>query len=146
MTSRDGVSVLAFDPENEIGVDVERLDEAFEFESIVKHFFSAKEIQYIFQPEADSRQRFYHIWTRKEAYLKAIGTGITESLRTEVLDEIMNDIRLIGNGRRPGTFTFRSILFEQDFLITLAIKTVSEPIQAYYLRNFRTGLLEKNEA
>ena len=146
MTSRAGVSVLAFDSENEIGVDVERLDEAFEFESIVKRFFPAKEIQYIFQSKVNSRQRFYQIWTRKEAYLKAIGTGITENLKTEVLNEIMNETRSIGNESRPGIFTFRSILFEQDFRITLAIKAGSEPIQAYYLRNFRTDLLKKNEA
>ena len=42
LSHSSGVSILAFDPENEIGADVEKVDEKFDYELIVQHIFYRK--------------------------------------------------------------------------------------------------------
>lgn len=63
-----------------IGVDLEELNENLNYEPIIKRFFSRKECEYILETKRSSRYRFFLLWTRKEALLKAIGTGIVSHL------------------------------------------------------------------
>lgn len=61
-----------------IGVDVELAEREREFALISERFFSAPERDFLLeQPEAERGAAFYRAWTRKEAYLKAWGTGLT---------------------------------------------------------------------
>ncbi len=59
-----------------VGVDLEDLNKHLNYEPIVKRFFSEGEAEYILDDPRESRDRFFLLWTRKEALLKAIGTGI----------------------------------------------------------------------
>jgi len=62
----------------EIGVDVERIRPDVASEKIAERFFSPREAGTLRELPAEVRQEaFYTCWTRKEAYLKAIGEGIT---------------------------------------------------------------------
>ena len=102
LSHSSGVSLLAFDPGSEIGVDVEMIDEEFDYEPIVKRWFTPEEGKYIWQSKENSRIRFYELWTRKEAYLKAIGEGITKNLGIEVLDSKIHHHSLGGNEKSEG--------------------------------------------
>ena len=61
-----------------IGVDLEFAREGREFTEIADRFFSQAESAELraLPPEA-RRAAFYRAWTRKEAYLKAWGTGLS---------------------------------------------------------------------
>ena len=85
-----GLSVVALSGESEIGVDIEKSDPEFDFELIAGAHFSKAENRFIDAPVAGSRERFYRLWTRKEALLKAIGTGIGENLDVEVYGQVNN--------------------------------------------------------
>lgn len=61
-----------------IGVDVEHIDPVFPFIDVLDDNFSKAEISFI--KKADSRERFFLLWTRKEALLKASGQGLGEHL------------------------------------------------------------------
>jgi len=63
-----------------IGIDVEELNRHLNFEPIIKRYFSGKESEFILESKRYSRNRFFLLWTRKEALLKAIGTGIVSHL------------------------------------------------------------------
>jgi 4'-phosphopantetheinyl transferase len=64
-----------------IGVDVERTREIPDIEEIARRFFRPREIKTFMGLPPDSRmQALYACWTRKEAFLKATGEGIAESL------------------------------------------------------------------
>lgn len=72
--------IIAACPE-EIGVDVERIQLDFEWQDIAEHYFSASELAAL--READltrSTALFYTYWTRKEAWLKAVGLGLVDDL------------------------------------------------------------------
>lgn len=68
-----------------LGVDAERRRPANL--RIAERFFTARETERI-HTSADRQAAFYEVWTKKEAYLKMRGTGLTESLRDfDVFDE-----------------------------------------------------------
>lgn len=68
-----GLALIAVSPAREIGIDVERIDPAFDRAAVARHFFSSSEVR----AASDSAEEFFRIWTRKEAYLKAIGAGFS---------------------------------------------------------------------
>lgn len=65
-----------------VGVDVEKKKEGLAVEKLAQRYFAAGEARRLLE-EAPSEERldnFYRCWTRKEAYLKARGTGLTTKL------------------------------------------------------------------
>jgi 4'-phosphopantetheinyl transferase len=66
---------------NDIGIDVEKVREVDELENIADENFSAQEIKYI-KDASDKTNTFFKIWTRKEAFIKAIGKGIHFPLKS----------------------------------------------------------------
>jgi len=71
------LALIAVTREGTIGVDVERIDCDVELLAIGKRFFSATEhAQLAACTDADRPLAFFRCWTRKEAYLKARGTGL----------------------------------------------------------------------
>ncbi len=65
----------------DVGVDVERLRPVSHLESIARRYFHPAEAGKILDAPAESRhEAFLRCWTAKEAAIKAIGTGLTDSL------------------------------------------------------------------
>ena len=65
-----------------LGVDVERNKKEREIEKLAQRYFAPAEARRLLE-EATPEERldsFYRCWTRKEAYLKAKGTGLTTKL------------------------------------------------------------------
>lgn len=84
------IIVYAFNQQNQLGVDVEYLDYNINYLELSEKYFSKNERAFIVEAKNLNEQvyRFYKLWTRKEAYLKAKGTGLGESLQTlDVLDD-----------------------------------------------------------
>lgn len=73
-----GLALLAFARGREIGVDVEQVRRDFDVEAIAQRFFSAQERKQLAALPAEDRfQGFFRCWTRKEAYIKATGKGLS---------------------------------------------------------------------
>src|SRR5262245_28049295 len=66
-----------------IGIDVERVRNTLEVARLASRFFSAPEQASLEAlPGAEQVDRFFRLWTAKEAYLKATGEGMSRALRT----------------------------------------------------------------
>ena len=64
-----------------IGVDVERVRYDFEVVSIARRFFStAEQKAFSALPGTQHHHAFFDCWTRKEAYVKAVGEGLSHPL------------------------------------------------------------------
>jgi 4'-phosphopantetheinyl transferase len=74
-----GLALLAVTRGREIGVDVERLrDMEQDGEPLAQRFFSPREAAVLRSlPPQLRREAFFHCWTRKEAYIKAQGQGLS---------------------------------------------------------------------
>lgn len=78
-----GCALLAISDHRNVGIDLERIDPATEIESISSRFFTSGECREMLALNPEHRRlRFFDLWCCKEAYLKAVGTGISAGLNT----------------------------------------------------------------
>lgn len=69
--------ILAVAQTQFLGIDVERIREDFGGEDIARSNFALAEANELLAlPESDRSQAFFNCWTRKEAYVKAMGAGL----------------------------------------------------------------------
>jgi 4'-phosphopantetheinyl transferase len=72
------IALLAFTRNRRIGVDVEQIRQDFDTAAIAARFFSAAEQEQLVVLPGDQRhETFFRCWTRKEAYIKATGEGLS---------------------------------------------------------------------
>lgn len=72
------LAVCAVTRDREIGVDVELIRPITEAEQIAKRYFSVREnASFQALPNSERQAGFFYHWTRKEAYLKAEGEGLS---------------------------------------------------------------------
>ena len=81
LTDSEELALVAVGEQDELGVDVESLARASDLEGIAERFFSKAEHRALSaMPGPERTGGFFRAWTRKEAYLKAIGTGLSTPL------------------------------------------------------------------
>lgn len=78
--SHSGELILIAISDNEIGVDIERIESGFKYSDILIHGFNEQEINRI-EEAADNRRLFFKLWTRKEALCKASSKGLDDELK-----------------------------------------------------------------
>jgi len=128
------LAVIAVARGGSLGVDVEYAMRPEMILDVAERFFSPRESAVLrCLPSQDRSTAFYRCWTRKEAYLKALGTGLSKSL--ESFDVSLADdepARLIadrGDPLAPERWSLRDLQVPQPYLATLAIEA-----QAVYCR------------
>jgi 4'-phosphopantetheinyl transferase len=78
-----GLALMAFSLGRELGVDLESLRSDIASEEIAERYFSPHEVAELRSlPPALRTEGFFLCWTRKEAYIKAVGNGLQISLKT----------------------------------------------------------------
>ncbi len=91
ISKTESTIVIAFTDNIEIGIDIEKIsgEKIFSNQNI---FFSGSEIELI---QGDKTiKTFFKLWTRKEAFLKFLGTGITEKANNISLASDRNEIEI----------------------------------------------------
>lgn len=82
------LALYAFTFRRHVGIDVEYMRPHVEFEQVARHSFSPVEQRVLHALSIEARpQAFYRCWTRKEAYIKARGMGL--SLPLDLFDVSM---------------------------------------------------------
>jgi 4'-phosphopantetheinyl transferase len=78
LTHSGELALLAVTNRKALGVDVEREQRATDYALLAQRFFSAPEIADLTAlSAADQPRAFFTLWTRKEAFIKAIGEGLS---------------------------------------------------------------------
>jgi 4'-phosphopantetheinyl transferase len=73
-----GMALYAVAQRCQVGIDLEYMRTDFRWRQIVEQYFSAQECKALLQlPESQQCQAFFDGWTRKEAYIKAKGQGLS---------------------------------------------------------------------
>lgn len=99
--SHSGKWVVVAYSENNIGVDIEKIDRCKNYENaknLAERFFCEEERGFIFENKDLFQQRFIMIWTAKESYLKYKGIGISK------LKDSENTLNLTDKGLYSTTF------------------------------------------
>lgn len=73
--------LYAFSSRNQIGIDIEQIRYDFDEFDLAEKFFSQKETFLLkMQPTQLRKKAFFNVWTRKEAFIKAVGEGLSIGL------------------------------------------------------------------
>lgn len=77
LSHTEGMAVIGLTRSCRIGIDVERLRALSDADLLVERYFAAEEIiAYRSLPSAARPRAFFRGWTRKEAFVKALGAGL----------------------------------------------------------------------
>ena len=111
-----------------IGVDLEYLREMKDAVKLAERFFSPREFELLAGIASEQqREVFFKLWTAKEAYLKAIGTGLTNSLASiDISFDQAGNPKLLAIeadlGATANWFMYPCVP-ETNYVATVAIKT-----------------------
>jgi 4'-phosphopantetheinyl transferase len=107
--------LIAVAQEHKVGIDVERIRSDMEFESIANRFFSPNETAELTSlPPKQKTIAFFNCWTRKEAYIKAQGLGLSLPLGSFDVSLASNDPAILRATRPDAEETSRWTLFSLD--------------------------------
>ncbi len=72
------MALFAFSQGDELGIDIERIKLDIDYENMAEHYFAPGEKAAIRAQESECRpELFFTYWTRKEAYIKGRGMGLS---------------------------------------------------------------------
>jgi len=104
LSHSNGYALFAFTCDREIGVDLEHICEFADMDKVAEQVFSTQEIAVLRSfPEAEKKEAFFKFWTRKEAYIKAIGEGFSSALDTiDISSSPLNASVFVDTGKDSG--------------------------------------------
>lgn len=121
-----GLALLAFCWDAAVGIDVERKRPLPHSEQIAERFFSEQENQIFKSLPAEQRSpAFFNGWTRKEAYIKAIGEGLSCPLDafdvTLAPGEPARLLRIHGRKQAASAWSLHAFTPRPDYTAALAV-------------------------
>ncbi len=136
LSNSEELAILGLVRGREIGVDVEHLRSLSDLEQLATRFFSSRESQTLLGlPAASRSEGFFNCWTRKEAYLKAVGEGITAPLNrfdvTLVPGEPARMLTLEGDAGRAAAWSFHHLRPAEGYLGAVAIEEQGMELSAW---------------
>src|SRR5215216_281129 len=83
LSHSEDLALLAVTWERKVGIDLERVRQGISSQVIARQYFSRSEfIELVGLPFEQREVGFFNCWTRKEAYIKAQGLGLSLSLES----------------------------------------------------------------
>lgn len=127
MSHSGALVVIALSVDRNIGVDVEEIRPIDDIAAIAESHFTPEECRFIFSHALPQQERaFFRCWTRKEAYVKAVGRGLSISLNSfETLDAIRQPVRHMSDGpgaREAATWWLRDLDVPSGYLGAVVVE------------------------
>lgn len=115
-----------------VGVDVERIRDGLDVEKLSARFFAPAEAELLGSlPDPQRRLAFFRAWTRKEAFLKALGQGLRAGLAScEVSLEAGSDDALLsyrGDALAPRRWRLQDVPVHPEYCAALAVENRHKP-------------------
>jgi 4'-phosphopantetheinyl transferase len=111
-----------------IGVDVEEIRAVDDFSVIAESHFTPPECAFIFgHGPADREPAFFRCWTRKEAYIKAVGKGLSIALNSfdTLIASGQSGRRIAGGPDRPdvANWWLADLDVPNNYMAAVAVET-----------------------
>lgn len=112
---------LAIARNMEIGLDIEQIKPIDERRSLIERFFSAQElVLYDKTLSAEQESAFFRLWTRKEAFIKGLGLGLSYPLNNF---SVGIDIPITLNGHETQAWSVHHLEPARGFVGALAVRS-----------------------
>lgn len=134
--SHSGSKILiGLNQKNRIGIDLEQLNPIQDVRAVVENLFSDNEQKMVRTNE--NNQSFYKLWTRKEALVKASGSGLVDGVAALEVSAHINDVVMnIPAVNKLGLGPFRCTTFGigEDYLASVAVDQGSRQFNFFRFR------------
>ncbi|MEO6596805.1 MAG: 4'-phosphopantetheinyl transferase superfamily protein [Planctomycetota bacterium] len=120
----------------ELGLDVEKVRHLESLGEIARRHFSESEFQALSALDGEQKQAaFYRCWTRKEAYIKAVGEGLSMPLDTfDVSVGEVPEFLACRDGREdPKNWSFLDVSPGPEFIAALALRALDQKVSTFRL-------------
>ena len=122
-----GIALYAITHGREIGVDIEYFRPDVEAEKLAERFFSPREAAVLRTlPEHLRKEGFFNCWTRKEAYIKAEGKGMSIPLSTFDVSLTPGEpaalLRTQNHSQETSRWSLQALNPEPSYAAALAVK------------------------
>lgn len=121
-------AVIAVTENNEIGIDIEFKREIADAKNIAVRYFSDDEmIEFLKMKDDKVKDAFFTCWTRKEAFIKAVGEGLSYPLSDFSVSFVNGSAPLIrkiySNPDETKLWSLFNVNTEVNYVSSLAVKT-----------------------
>ncbi len=131
------LAVVAVTLNREIGVDIEYINRDFDVLSVAPSAFSPADFSQLSLLATDERAaRFFAGWTRKEAFLKAVGDGLSGSEQLQSAVSWLSDKDVVdcaNDSAATAHWSLTSFVVREDFKASLAVEGKIETIRFWSL-------------
>ncbi|MBE9222237.1 4'-phosphopantetheinyl transferase superfamily protein [Cyanobacterium stanieri LEGE 03274] len=123
-----------------IGVDIENISKQVKFKQLAQRFFCPSEYALIDQVKPENEaQLFYTFWTAKEAYLKAIGEGLSGGLDSiELSYNFLSENVEITSAKIREEWQIKNCKINDNYLVSVAVKSKDELPDNLTIKEFET--------
>lgn len=123
----DAYALYAINRGKKIGIDIERVRGEVAFMEIAQKFFSKNEINSLESINKNKRaELFFQYWTRKEAFVKAIGEGVSfpmEKYDVSLINgSVLSPVTLQENNRESPSFYIQDLFPGNDYAAAIAVE------------------------
>lgn len=137
LSHAENIILCAFSSNYILGIDVEYLGHDCDMEEIAKRFFSPLEYQILKNLTGQKQRRaFFNGWTRKEAFLKAIGKGLSFSLsKVEVPllpEETVTTLTIHDEQIKSQPWALHALSLASDYAAALVTKGKPQQIHTWH--------------
>jgi 4'-phosphopantetheinyl transferase len=119
------VALVAVGGDEPLGVDVELVRPVPELRGIAESHFASEEREALFQvDERERTEAFYRCWTRKEAFVKATGSGVGPALARFAVSIGASPVQLLRADAEPavGQWTLLDLELSLPYIGALAVR------------------------
>ena len=107
----------------QIGVDIEYVKNDFEWQEIIERFFSPREVEMINAlPKNLQLRAFFTCWTRKEAYVKATGMGLSLPLKEFDVSPVPGAATLLLSHKEASAWSMKEVDVAESYVATVAVE------------------------
>ncbi len=128
-----GLALYAITRSGSVGIDLEYIRQDLAWQQIAQQYFSPAEVTALNQvAEVERCQAFFHGWTRKEAYIKARGQGLSIPLNQVEVSLDPESAALLTTPHQPQAidhWTLHAITPEANYTGAIAITGKGHPIR-----------------
>lgn len=133
-----GLALYAVACNRRVGVDLEFIRNIPADEQIAQYFFSAEEQASFFSVPANKRpEAFFRCWTRKEAFLKALGDGLNRPLNQNENSIVSDDSPIIlsirENSHVTSKWSIQNLSLAQQYASAIAVEGESREVVVKYV-------------
>jgi 4'-phosphopantetheinyl transferase len=132
------LALIAVTALGEIGVDVEHIRALDGIDQLARVCFSEQEYQQFHAlPNLEGQHAFFHCWARKEAYIKALGEGLSHPLQQFSVALLPTQsarmLSIDGSSEEAAQWTLQSVDLGAEYTAAFAVRATSVTTQCWNL-------------